>query len=119
MNPVASRYTFGRQKDRTPEELNELCNAFFATVAVPSAWKHEGLKVVKTDNGEVVSVGHVFLDTRTNGVKTKHYRVFFHAYSEKGGIVEKLVNDEYNCLISNKTAEQLNEFIKTLQNDIQ
>ena len=125
-----SKSKWGVRKDRTPEELNALCNESFKNLVVPAEWKFEAWDICETspnpskegDNTAqeqvILSVGKIYLDTRTRGIDVKRYRVYFHTYSERMGLVERAVKDygkfAYRCLINNQTVEKLNEFIRNL-----
>jgi hypothetical protein len=113
---AASKASWGREAHKTIQQLEDEARVFFDSLKVPPEWKF--LKPDRAQWGnEIYSVGAVFLDTRTRGFDVKRYRVFICSTSGKGGICEIAVDRKtgkysLSCLISNKTAEQLNEFIK-------
>lgn len=114
MNQPASKGKWGVRKDRTPEELNQLCNASFSGLKTPCEWEFKKYDTC-ADEGVIISVGAIFLDKRTSGINIKHYRVFFHTWSERLGIVEHYYEDfgrnAMTCLCSNKTVEDMNKYI--------
>ncbi|NCB68486.1 MAG: hypothetical protein EOM47_06520 [Bacteroidia bacterium] len=129
-NLPKSKGTWGREAAKSPEELSRLAVEFFSLLKLPIEWKFEGYDRAEeyltpdpspTGEGEskpkliIHSIGALFTDTRTRGLDIKRYRVCFHTWSGRGAIVEKSMIDfgEYKkeCIIMNKTAEKLNEFI--------
>lgn len=119
MNVAQSKGTWGREAAKSPEELNRLAVEFFSLLKLPLEWKFEGYDRAEERNADgqliIHSIGALFTDTRTRGLDIKRYRVCFHTWSGRGAIVEKSMIDfgEYKkeCIIMNKTAEKLNEFI--------
>lgn len=112
---VKSKATWGRRQNRTPQELRRIIDEFFSKLIVPDAWKCIGRAVVNDTNGELLSEGYVFDDTRTSGVGAMQYKIVFVVAPERGAICEKLLQRgeyQYACVVSNKTAEDLNSFIQ-------
>lgn len=118
-NLPKSKGTWGREAAKSPEELGRLAVEFFSLLKLPLEWKFEGYDRAEERNADgqliIHSIGALFTDTRTRGLDIKRYRVCFHTWSGRGAIVEKSMIDfgEYKkeCIIMNKTAEKLNEFI--------
>jgi len=77
---------------------------FFPQLHIPVHWKRVGKNDVPN------SIGWVY-DNRVDTI----YRFFFNIDSEKGGITERKRTEsgkpKYKCLISNKNAEEINEYI--------
>lgn len=119
MNVAQSKGTWGREAAKSPEELSRLAVEFFSLLKLPLEWKFECYDRAEERNADgqliIHSIGALFTDTRTRGLDIKRYRVCFHTWSGRGAIVEKSMIDfgEYKkeCIIMNKTAEKLNEFI--------
>ena len=119
MNVAQSKGTWGREAAKSPEELGRLAVEFFSLLKLPLEWKFEGYDRAEERNADgqliIHSIGALFTDTRTRGLDIKRYRVCFHTWSGRGAIVEKSMIDfgEYKkeCIIMNKTADKLNEFI--------
>ena len=119
MNVAQSKGTWGREAAKSPEELSRLAVEFFSLLKLPLEWKFERYDRAEERNADgkliIHSIGALFTDTRTRGLDIKRYRVCFHTWSGRGAIVEKSMIDfgEYKkeCIIMNKTAEKLNEFI--------
>lgn len=119
MNVAQSKGTWGREAAKSPEELGRLAVEFFSLLKLPLEWKFERYDRAEERNADgqliIHSIGALFTDTRTRGLDIKRYRVCFHTWSGRGAIVEKSMIDfgEYKkeCIIMNKTAEKLNEFI--------
>ena len=112
-----SKGTWGRRVDRSRQELNAICGAFFDGLQVPKEWK-----IMRWDKTEdpppigITSIGIIFMDTRTRGIDIMHYRVMFHTFSERGGVCEKSMTDfgKYKYLSVDHgvfTVEKLNEFL--------
>jgi hypothetical protein len=78
---------------------------FFPQLHIPVHWKRVGKNDVPN------SLGWVYDDRTTQTI----YRVFYNIDSEKGGITERKRTEsgkpKYKCLISNKNADDINEFI--------
>jgi len=114
--PVRSKATWGRRQNRTPQELRRIIDDFFSKLIVPDAWKCIGRAVINDTDGDFLSEGYVFDDTRTSGVGAMQYKIVFVVAPERGAICEKQLlqrgESKYSCVISNKTAEDLNLFIK-------
>lgn len=117
MNTPKARGAWGRRQEYTEAELEAECTKFFGRLVVPPEWKKlKGYDRVR-DGDAVISVGAVYLDTRTKGFGITHYRIFLNIYSLMGGIVQKKTDgrqkvvDRKICVLSNKTVEALNEFI--------
>ena len=120
MNPQ-SRGAWGRRQERTIAELEKLCGEAFRALKIPKHWKFEEYdrcRLHADDTSEFQSIGAWFLDTTTKGIDTKRYRIWFHSYSERLGITEKIFTDfskfKLNLLTQNKTPEQINEIITTI-----
>ena len=119
MNVAQSKGTWGREAAKSPEELGRLAVEFFSLLKLPLEWKFERYDRAEERNADgqliIHSIGALFTDTRTRGLDIKRYRVCFHTWSGRGAIVEKSMIDfgEYKkeCIIMNKTADKLNEFI--------
>ena len=114
-NTVKSRGTWGRRQERSIAELNAIAKDFFDTLVLPEGWEFVGSNYVDC-NGIRLSVGGIYRNSGTKGVNLMYYRVFFLTYSERGGICEKSVGDlgkdKYLTVVSNLTAEKLNEYIQ-------
>jgi len=110
-----SKGTWGREEAKTAEELNRLCNEFFNALVVPAEWKFLGWHNVVDETLAIISVGKIFRDMRTSGMNMMEYRIYFHTFSTKGGLVSKTIvdfgKDKKLCEVSNKTIEKLNEWI--------
>jgi len=120
MNPQ-SRSTWGRRQERTIAELEKLCGDAFRALEIPSYWKFEEYdrcRLTSDKTSEIQSIGAWFLDTRTKGIDTKRYRIWYHTYSERLGLTEKVFIDfskqASNLIAQNKTPEQINNIIKYL-----
>ncbi len=118
-----SKGTWGREAAKSPEELNRLCNEFFEKLMIPKDWKFMGWSNVVDEQHGILSVGKAYRDMRTRGTDLKDYRVFFHTFSTKGGLVSKSLVDfgKYKrlCEVSNKTVEQLNEYIHSKYSNLE
>lgn len=118
-NLPKSKAAWGREAAKSPEELSRLAVEFFSLLKLPLEWKFERYDRAEERNADgqliIHSIGALFTDTRTRGLDIKRYRVCFHTWSGRGAIVEKSMIDfgEYKkeCIIMNKTAEKINEFI--------
>lgn len=114
-----SRSTWGRRQERTEAELEAECGKFFGLLVVPHEWKFKGYDRCpdKSTGLDVLSVGAIYLDTRTKGFNVKYYRVFLNIYSLMGGIVEKTTDgrqqvvERKTCILMNKSIDAVNEFI--------
>jgi hypothetical protein len=123
-----SKGTWGREEQKSPEELNRICRDFFEKLIVPKEWKDMGWSNIfdlpptpsegggeSAQNRLLLSVGKLFRDMRTSGVNLMHYRIFFNSFSQKGGVCSKTIIDfgkfKYNCLLNNKSIDKLNEWI--------
>ena len=110
-----------QRPQRSAQELNKICGDSFRAVKVPDYWKFKEYDRVPLDPNvepeeiEIQAIAAVFIDKRTIGLNLKHYRLNFHTYSERLSLVQISFPDygktAYSCLISNKTPEQLNEYI--------
>ena len=111
-----SKGTWGRTEPKSAEELNRLCNEFFNALVVPPEWKWMGWDNAIDPQLGLISVGKAFRDMRTCGKSLMHYRVWFNSFSCKGGLVSRTISDygkfAYLSEISNKTVDELNEFIR-------
>jgi hypothetical protein len=114
---VKSKATWGRRQNRTPEELRRLIDGFFSKVVVPDAWICQGRSAVKDADGDLLSEGYVFDDSRTSGAGAMKYKVVFVVAPERGAICERSIQErgdvKYMCVISNKTVEDINIFIES------
>ena len=122
-NTAKSRGTWGREPYKTDEELNAACGAFLNGVKVPPEWKFEGYDrcfdagaaTPFHPEGTITSVGAVYFDKRTRGFDIKRYKVLFLTFSCMGAICDKSIDRDgkphYSCVVSNKTAEKLGEWI--------
>ena len=124
MSQIRTRATWGRRKERSEQELNKLCGDAFRALKIPTHWKFEGYERCKLhadETSEIQSIGAWFLDTKTKGINTKRYRIWFHTYSERLGILERAVVDisrfKETSLASYLTPEKMNEFINSLNDD--
>ena len=124
-----SKGTWGREEAKSAEELNRLCNEFFEKLVVPEDWKFLGWSNAydnplqgDTQNVVLLSVGKIFKDMRTNGINLKVYRIWFNSFSTRGGLLSKTIIDygkfNYHSEVSNKTVEQLNEWIAEHYNEL-
>ena len=102
-------------------ELEKLCGDAFKALQIPKHWKFENYdrcRLTEDETSEIQTIGAWFLDTNTKGIDIKRYRLYFHSYSERLGLVEKSVVEygkyKQELLVQNKTPEQLNELLKTL-----
>jgi len=79
--------------------------AFFPLLKIPIYWKYYGSNDVPN------SLGYLFDDRTTQTI----YRVWFNIDSERGGLTERKRLEsgkpKYKCLIANKTADELNEYL--------
>ena len=78
--------------------------SFFDKITVPAKWKYLGRKDIGNCIGVVLQISY-----------DVSVRVYYLG-KDKGGIVEKRYDDKirnfrYTCVIDNKRAEELNEFI--------
>jgi len=90
---------------------NESPAAFFNKITMPKGWKFIGRNDFDRSHGAIIQLTH---DT--------WLRIFVLTDTCKGGIVEKKFDKAirqftYRCMVHNKSAEQLNEFIKTYYNE--
>lgn len=116
-----SKGTWGKRQERTEQELNKLCGDSFRALKLPLHWKFERydkIRLQADDTSEIQSIGAWFHDTRTKGQELKRYRIWFGTYSERLGLVERSVVDisrfKELALVSNLTAEAMNEFLGEL-----
>lgn len=96
------------------EVKRQLSETFFKKLVVPDNWTCKGNNDIPY-NGEIISYGKVYQDKLTSGLDLKIYKVVFLVFSEMGAICEKTILDygkyKYHCVSSNKTIEQINEYI--------
>ena len=116
--PPRSKYTYGREQPKTNAEKNTIINQFFNALVIPDFWKFLGwTNCVCPQTSDLLSVGAIHRDTRTKGLGLKDYNICFVIAPERGAICEKIFTDfgkpKYTTVISNKTAEKLNEYITT------
>ena len=111
-----SKATWGRRQNRTPEDLLRVIDEFFSKLVVPSAWKCQGRAKITDNDGELLSEGYVFDDTRTSGAGEMKVKVLFIVAPERGAICERSMGKrgeaKYMCVVSNKTIEDINKFIE-------
>ena len=88
-----SKGTWGREEQKSSEELNRLCNEFFNSLVVPPEWKDMGWNNAIDPQLGLISVGKVFRYTRTSGINLMHYRIYFSTFSQRGGLVEISMKD--------------------------
>jgi hypothetical protein len=113
-----SKYTYGRETTKTNAEKNTIINQFFDALVIPDFWKLlKWTRCVCPQTGDLLSVGTVYRNKKTSGIGLKDYLICFVIAPERGAICEKIFIDfgkpKYTTVISNKTAEKLNEWIKT------
>jgi len=112
-----SKGTWGREDQKTSDELNRLCNEFFEKLVVPTEWKDMGWNnVIVPNTQELYSVGKIYRDLRTSGMSLMHYRIYFNSYSCRGGICERSISGlgkkAYKAIGSGIfTIEKMNLFI--------
>lgn len=104
----------------TAEEIAQ-ARKTLSEMQVPATWKLEGFDTCTLSDdpqSEVQSVGAVYMDKSTSGINLKRYRLYWHRYTERYGLVERSIKDfgkfAYNCMLSNKTQVQMNEYLATL-----
>lgn len=120
---AASKASWGREAEKTIAMLTTEAEQFFEAVKTPPEWRF--LKFDRAEAaGVIYSIGAVFVDTRTRGFDVKRYRVFICSTSGKGGICEIAVNKSdgkysLSCLIWNKTADVINEYIRSRFNRLE
>lgn len=90
---------------------NESPAAFFNKITILKGWKFIGRNDFDRSHGAIIQITH---DT--------WLRIFVLTDTCKGGIVEKKFDKAirqftYRCMVHNKSADQLNEFIKTYYNE--
>ena len=119
-----SKFTWGRRQERSIEELNKLCGDAFRALKIPLRWKFEKYdqcRLTDDENSEIQSIGAWFLDTKTKGQDTKRYRLWFHTYSERLGLLERAVVSisrfKDTSLTSYLTPEKMNHFIAELYDE--
>ncbi len=103
----------------TIEEQRKFAKEQFSSLRLPYTWKLEGYDTVRLhpdSESELQSIGAIYIDMSTQGINLKRYRIAYHVYSKHLSIAEKSIVDfgkfKYTCLTSNKTAEQLSDFIQ-------
>lgn len=124
MSAKSSR-TWGARKERTTQELEQICRDTFAALRVSRHWKFEEydrcLSYSDDPDSEIQSIGAWFLDTKTSGLDTKRYRVWFCTYTQKLGLLEKSFVDynktAFKCMCQNKTPEEISEYIAINMSD--
>ena len=119
-----SRSTWGRRQERSLQELNKLCGDAFRAIKLPVHWKFEKYdqcRLTDDENSEIQSIGAWFLDTKTKGQDTKRYRLWFHTYSERLGLLERAVVSisrfKDTNIASYLTPEKMNLFITELYDE--
>lgn len=115
-NKVASSRTWGRQEAKSNDQMWALYLEFLKLLKIPESWKPVG-DVHVIDGDVAFSYGRLYEDKATSGMKFKKYRVFWNCFSEMGGIVRvdkvDFGKEKKTCIVSNKTVEQLNEYMAT------
>jgi len=119
-----SKSNWGREPYKNDAELNVACGEFLSKVQVPKEWRFEtydkcfdaGVKTELHPEGTITSIGAVYTDKRTRGFDIKKYKVLFLTFSNMGALVERTINRAagkpiYTCVVMNKTAEKLSEYI--------
>jgi hypothetical protein len=125
MTGVRSSRTWGARKERTIAELEQLCRDTFAQLKVPPHWKFEEydrcLSYSDDPDSEIQSIGAWFLDTKTSGLDTKRYRIWFCTYTQKLGLTEISFIDYnkqgFKSINQNKTVEEMSDIINKIKND--
>ena len=119
-----SKFTWGRRQERSLQELNKLCGDAFRAIKLPVHWKFEKYdqcQLTDDENSEIQSIGAWFLDTKTKGQDTKRYRLWFHTYSERLGLLERAVVSisrfKDTNIASYLTPEKMNHFIAELYDE--
>lgn len=115
MSQITSKYAYGRQKQKTEKEIELIVNDFFNSIHIPSHWQYHSIDDAYNSSDKVLlSSGHVFKTTADTG--TMYIKIAFIIASERGAICEKTFDDinkpRYRTVISNKTIEQINEYIQ-------
>jgi len=112
-----------QRPERGDAELNKICGESFKKLTIPTHWKfmeYERIRLTEDPESEIQCIAAIFVDKNTSGFNLKHYRVNFHTYSEHLSITEVSFSEfgkpHYSCKQYNKTPEQLNEFIQSLNN---
>lgn len=97
---------------RTPQEIDQLVEWFFTKLQIPTTWVYLGRAKITNSEGELLSEGCVFDDKLKSDMQ---YKVTFIVAPERGAICEKKFLNrgevKYSCVVSNKTYDDLNEFI--------
>lgn len=111
-----SKYAWGKSKSRSAAEVTMAIEAFFSKLIVPAAWVCKGSVRISNDESELLSEGYVFEDARARDPRRTKYKVVYILAPERGAICERTESDrggvKYNCVVSNKTIEELNTFIE-------
>lgn len=132
---ASSSRTWGREDYKEDDELSRLYAEFLNKLELPKDWKCIGDVNVISDtmvfkNGIQIeqknvcfTAGKLYRDMRTQGINLREYRVFWNSFSGKCGIVERQRPDfgqdwHKTCLISNKTIEQINQYIHERFDDL-
>lgn len=117
-NQPPSRATWGRRQERTIQELEKLCGDAFRELEIPKRWKfieYDRCRLNDDPNSEIQSIGAWFLDVKTRGQDTKRYRLWFHSYSERLGLLERSVVSisrfKEISLVNNLTPEKMKNYI--------
>jgi hypothetical protein len=80
-----------QRPERTDQELNKICGESFKKLTIPTHWKfveYERIRLTEDPESEIQCIAAIFVDKNTSGG-----------------------NKQYN-----KLPEQINEYIKTLNN---
>lgn len=105
---------------RTQEQIKEVCTQSFNALKVPARFKFEcwdRVPISDSEPEEIQSRGATFLDTATSGFGITRYRIFFHTYTERMGLVrltEQFGVGGQQCLASNITPEEVNQLLEKL-----
>lgn len=116
MTQIASKYAYGRQSQKSAKEIELITNNFFSKLHVPACWQYYSIdEVYNTGDNLHLSSGHVFKAATDTGVM--YIKIAFIIAPERGAICEKVFGDissrpKYKTVISNKTIEQINEYIR-------
>lgn len=100
------------------EELRHKALSVLSSLQLPPTWRLEGYDSVRltTDHeSDIQSIGAIYTDMSTSGIKLKKYRICYHVTSEHLSIAEKTIIDygkfSFSCLTSNNTVVQMNQYI--------
>lgn len=117
---LSTRAAKWQRPERTEADLNKICGDALRALKIPTHWKFKLYErtMLELGSSEIQSITALFLDTRTSSFGVTNYRINFHTYSERLSIVEVTFKDygkpAFSCKACNRTPEQMNEFLKTL-----